>query len=159
MKKAVLIVLLVLFSFSQVSADNGKATVEDVYELVLKAYEVLTTLGDEGLAAFNDPKGEFVYKDTYVYVMECPNRMAAHPFAMEQLKDVDLFKYPHTTPICEAGQNPNGGWVEYQWPKPGQTEPSRKVGFSIAVPDTQYVVCGGIFNDDMSVEKLNKDLK
>ena len=60
---------------------------------------------------------------------------------------------------CEVGRQPNGGWIEYQWPKPGETEPSRKVSFSIAIPDTAYVVSGGIFNDDLSVAELNKSLR
>jgi cytochrome c len=58
--------LLILFTFSQVQADDNKATPKDVYDIVLKAYEVVKALGDEALPAFNDPKGEFLYKDTYV---------------------------------------------------------------------------------------------
>ena len=116
-------------------------------------------MGDEALPAFNDPKGEFVYKDTYVYVQKCPSEMAAHPFAMAQLKGVDLTKFPHNAPICEAAQNPNGGWVEYLWPKPGEKEPSRKVGFSIAVDGTPYIVAAGIFDDAITVTELNETLR
>ena len=57
-----------------------KATPNEVYELILSAVPVLQQLGEQDLVAFNDPKGEFVYKDTYVLVHDCEKMvMAAHP--------------------------------------------------------------------------------
>lgn len=160
MKKLFLIALLVLCSFSLVGADSSdKATTQDVYDLVLKAYDVVKNLGDKSLEAFNDPKGEFVFKDTYVYVMKCPSEMAAHPFAMDQLKGTDLNKFPHNASICEAAKNPSGGWIEYMWPKPGEKEPSRKVSFAIKVEGTSYQVVAGIYNDTDKIEDLNKTLR
>jgi cytochrome c len=159
MKKLVLIVLLILLSTVHMHADSNKATAQDVYDLVIKAYDVIKNLGEAALPAFNDPKGEFVYKDTYVYLMKCPSEMAAHPYAMGQLRGVDLNKFPHTKPICDAAANPNGGWTEYFWPKPGEKEPSRKVGFSITVEGTPYQVCAGIFNETDTVEALNRTLR
>jgi cytochrome c len=159
-KTACMMALLILFTFSQVQADDNKATPKDVYDIVLKAYEVVKALGDEALPAFNDPKGEFLYKDTYVYVMRCPSEMAAHPYAMKALKGVDLDKaYSFTALMCNAGEQPSGGWVEYEWPKPGEKVPSRKVGFSIKVEGTPYTVSAGIYNDTDKVQELNKTLR
>jgi hypothetical protein len=160
MRKIMVVLLLVLFPAMNVLAnDETKATPQDVYTLVLKGYEVIKNLGENGLVAFNDPKGEFVYKDTYVYVMKCPSEMAAHPFAMEQLKGVDLRKYSHTDPSCQLAKNPKGGWVEYTWPKPGETTPSRKVAFVLGVEGTSYAIVAGIFDDSTSIEELNKNLR
>lgn len=159
MKKVILFVFLVLISFSYAHADSEKATVEDVYNLVLKAHEVLKTLGEDGLVAFNDPKGEFVYKDTYVYVLKCPDRMAAHPYVMNEAKGQDISKQPHAIQACASGKNSKGEWFEYRYPKPGEKEPSRKVCFSINVEGSPYTVLAGIFNDEYSVEKLNGSLK
>ena len=160
MKKAVWIAFLVLFSFSQVQADDNRATPEDVYNLVVKAYEVVKTLGEEAFPDFNNPKGEFVYKDTYVLIQRCPSEMAAHPFAMEKLKGVDLDKaLPFNRSLCDAGEQPGGSWGEYAWPKPGETTPSRKISYCLRVDGTPYTLMAGIYSDSVKVEDLNKTLR
>ena len=160
MNRVILIIILVLSLFSSVQAEDGKATPEDVYNLVVKAYEVVKALGEESLAAFNDPKGEFVYKDTYVLVERCPSEMAAHPFAMAKLKGVDIDKtLPFNRSLCDAGEKPGGSWGEYAWPKPGETEPSRKISYCIRVEGTPYTLMAGIYSDTAKVEDLNKTLR
>lgn len=160
MKRLILIALMVLFSFSQGHADDSQATTQDVYDLVLKAYEVVGALGEEALPAFNDPKGEFIYKDTYAYVQLCPHSMVAHPFALEKLKGVDLDKaFEFNSRLCKAGGQPGGGWGEYNWPKPGETEPSRKVAYGIKVEGTPYTIFAGIYSDTAKIEELNKTLR
>jgi signal transduction histidine kinase len=58
--------------------------------------------------------------------------------------------------ICgAAAKNPNGSWIEYQWPKRGETEASRKVTFVIQVPNTPWQVTSGIYDDNISLEELN----
>jgi cytochrome c len=160
MKKAILMVLLVLFSFSLVHADDSKAAPQDVYDLVLKAYDVVQALGEESFPAFNDPKGEFVYKDTYVLIQRCPSEMVAHPFALAKLKGVDLNKtLSFNKALCDCGEKPGGSWGEYYWPKPGETEPSRKISYSLRVDGTPYTVMAGIYSDTEKVEDLNKTLR
>ena len=162
MKKMLFIVLLVFCSISTAYADDSdKATVQDVYNLVLKAYEVVKTLGDEALVAFNDPKGEFTYKDTYVYVLNCGENitLAAHPYVMKDAKDVILNDRPHAVNSCEAGKKASGCWIEYNYTKPGEKEPSRKVNFCITIEGTPYTVVAGIFDDNYTIEELNGTLK
>lgn len=160
LKLIMLVAFVVLFSSVQAHAEGDKATPQDVYNLVLKAYEVVKALGEESFPAFNDPKGEFVLKDTYAFVQQCPNDMVAHAFALEKLKGVDLDKtFPFNRPLCEAGELAGGGWVEYMWPKPGETEPSRKVSFSLRVEGTPYTVMAGIYSDTAKVDELNKTLR
>lgn len=161
MKKiAMLISFAILISCTNVSAEDDKATPEDVYNLVLKAYEVVKALGEESFPAINDPQGEFVYKDAYAFVQRCPSEMAAHPFAMEKLKGVDLDKaFAFNRPLCDAGEKPGGEWTEYMWPKPGETEPSRKVSYSLRVEGTPYTVMAGIYSDTAQIEELNKSLR
>jgi hypothetical protein len=158
-KTIVLIALAILFSVPQALADGGKATTEEVYNLVVKAYEVVQALGEEAFPVFNDPKGEFVTKDTYAMVQRCPSEMLAHPFAMAKLKGFDLKKLSFNKALCEAGEQSGGGWVEYEWPKPGETEPSRKVSYVIRVEGTPYTVMAGIFSDTAKIEELNKTLR
>ena len=161
MKKiACAIFVLFLFVVPAVNSEETEASTQDVYELVLKAYEVVKSLGEESFTAFNDPKGEFVYKNTYAYVQECPGEMRAHPFALEKLKGVDLSKtYEFNDRLCAAASKEGGGWTEYSWPKPGESEPSRKVAYGIKVEGTPYFVFAGIYSDSANIEDLNKTLR
>ncbi|MFH1135348.1 MAG: cache domain-containing protein [Pseudomonadota bacterium] len=153
-------VVLLAASLPGVLSAQDKATPQDVYDMVLKAHDVIKNLGAEAFPAFNDPKGEFVFKDSYVFVQECPAFVVAHPFALEQLKGKDLRPiYPFQNTFCEGAKNPNGAWVEYMWPKPGEKDPSRKIAFIISVAGTPYQVAAGIYNDDVTVDELNKSIK
>lgn len=161
MKKVfALLTALALFSGTATYGSDNKATPEDVYNLVLSAYEVVQSLGDEAIPAFNDPKGEFVLKDTYVYVEKCPSEMVAHPFAGDKLQGIDLLaQFPFNAKLCDAARQPGGSWAEYRWPKPGETDPSRKIAFAVNVEGTPYTIMAGIYSDTAKVEDLNKTLR
>jgi cytochrome c len=146
-----------------------KATPQEVYELILKAVPVIESLGEAGLEAFKDPKGEFVYKDTYVLVLDCAGMvLAAHPnnklIGLDLKKNLDKNPDPakrknHDQEICVTGKNPNGGWVEYYWEKLGESTPSRKISFALQVPGTDYTLVAGIYDENTSVDELNKMVK
>ena len=79
---------------------------------------------------------------------------------MEKLKGTDLDKtLPFNRALCQAGEQSGGGWAEYMWPKPGATEPSRKVSYSLRVEGTPYTVMSGIYSDTEKVDELNKTLR
>jgi len=150
-----LIIFVCCMASTAVAGD--KATPKDVYDLVIKAYDVVQGLKEESLVAFNDPKGEFIYKDTYVYVMQCPEYVVAHPYAIDKLRGKDLrAKYPFQNTLCEGGKDPQGTWVEYKWPKPGSKEPARKISFVIGVKGTPYTIAAGIYDETTSTAELNR---
>lgn len=144
------------------------ASPEEVYEKVNMAATVLENLGQEGLEAFMDPKGEFVWKDTYVWVLDCQHwTNAAHPMNHKlvgmPLKDIQCKKTGKKffQAFCEVSQKPYGGWIEYWWPKPGKPADQlfRKIAFVIQVPNQPYQVASGIYNEAVSLEELNKTLQ
>lgn len=163
MIKRLVITLLSVLAISNVQASES-ATPQEVYEMVLKGANVLETLGADGLAAFNDPKGEFTWKDTYVQVYNCNiRRVVGHPNTkLLEMKSEEWWSVKDkkgnylTRRLCEASKNPNGAWIEYWWPKMGETEASRKVTFIIQVPGTPYQVSAGIYDDKLSIEQLSK---
>lgn len=162
--KKIFVAICVLFMFATAAHSGESATPQEIFENVLKGMVVLEELGEEGLAAFNDPKGEFVWKDTYVQVYNCEaQKIVGHinpkllgwtteKFATLQDKKGNFI----CKNICEASKNPNGGWVEYWWPKAGETEPSRKITFVVQVPGQPYQVSAGIYDDKVSLEELKK---
>ena len=163
MKKFIVFAGLFLMFITNLYAGES-ATPQEVFEMVLKGATVMENLGEEGLQAFNDPKGEFAWKDTYVQVYNCEARQTVgHPnatylkFTPEQWWNTQDKKGTYLTRLlCEASKDPNGGGVEYWWPKPGETEPSRKITFIIQVPGQPYQVSAGIYDDKISLEELKK---
>lgn len=168
MKKLLHIFIASFIIFSILITGNAlaeeRATAEEIYDMVLKGLNVLERIGEDGLVAFNDPKGEFVWKDTYVQVYNCEAQQIVGHIRPDLLKwtpekfasIVDKKGNKITQLICEGSKNPNGSWVEYWWPKAGETEPSRKITFVIQVPGLPYQVSAGIYDDNLSLDELNK---
>ena len=148
------------------ATDPAAATPEEV---VVKVYEAVRYLNDKGLAGFSDFNNNkdtrWVWKDSYVFVFSCrDNMMIAHPLRpdlvgkpilqMRDDKDHALFQ-----DMCKLGDHPNGGWVEYWWPKPGEAKASRKISFTHSVPvsfKSDIMVGAGIYDDQRTPADLNK---
>ncbi len=170
MRKFLVVGILVLSicSFVGLGSAEEKATPQEVYQMVLKASQMIEQLGPDGLNALNDTK-EFVWKDSYVWAVNCAEKkVVAHP--NKKLIGLDLSKLYdknpdeskrklHNLELCEGATNANGVWVEYYWEKLGQTEPARKIGFMIQVPGQPYQVTAGIYDDTTSIEELQGTIK
>ncbi len=144
---------------------QGGATPEEVVDRVKQAARQLAREGEAGLDAFRDKDSDYVWKDSYVFVVNCDEgTMAAHPIRPElegqPLTAIPAFgdKSPEqlASEMCEAGRRPEGGWVEYAFPKPGEDQPSRKVSYDLAVEGTPYVVGAGVYDEDTTVEELER---
>ena len=163
------IIITLLVSMCSVPAfAEEKATPDEVYNLILSAIPIIEKLGDEGLKAFNDPKGEFVYKDTYVFAVNCDSlEIVAHPSPkmIGYKMGSGLDKNPDPAKkvvvgnkLCEAGDKPYGEWVAYYWTKLNDPQPYRKISFSIKVAGTKYILVAGIYDETASVDELNAKL-
>lgn len=162
--KKLMTIFTIWLALTSTGHTGESATPQEIFDNVLKGMEVLEALGEEGLEAFKDPKGEFVWKDTYVQVYNCgarqivghinPKLLAWTPEKFDSIRDKK--DNPITKLICDASKNPNGGWVEYLWPKPGETKASRKITFVVQVPGHPYQVSAGIYDDNVSLKDLKK---
>ena len=142
----------VILCFAAVVGAQQAATKE---ECVVKSHEaaaLITAKGlDEAIRQINDPKGPFVWKDSYVFLMNLEGKMLAHPMQPE------LTKLPHclllTDPPDKAlfvsfvnlAKTVGHGWVEYMWPRPGQKWPSKKITYIYRVPNTDLFVGAGVY--------------
>jgi signal transduction histidine kinase len=154
--------LLVTFSVSVLAQEA--VTPEEVIAKVREAAEYLSEKGDAALNEFNDPKGPWVWKDTYVFVMDCDNDVyVGHPMkevlGKKISKMVDGAGSYVGVEECKVAKKPNGGWVEIMWPKLGTTEPLRKVCYMLRLPGQPYAVGSGMYEPDMTLEELNEKLK
>ncbi len=141
---------------------QGSATPEEVVDKAKQATEHLAQEGEAGLEAFRSKDSEYVWKDSYVVVQDCEEgTVVAHPISPElEGRDLSTLKdesgKAFAQELCEQAQRPQGGWVEYMWPKPGEQEPSRKIAYALSVEGTPYVVVSGVYDEDATVEELEQ---
>jgi len=124
-------------------------------ECVVKCYEVAALINAKGMDAavkeVNDPKGSFVWKDSYVFLMNLDGKMLAHPIQPEltQLPHCLLITDPTDKAIFVSFVNTarmaGQGWVEYMWPKPGKKAPAKKITYIYRVPGKDVFVGAGVY--------------
>jgi len=153
--------MITLLAMSIVAVAAESAVPEEVIATVREAAYYIATNGDSVLAEFNDPNGHWVWKDTYVFVMDCPgDRYAGHPMPnVMDTKISEIVDYAGNhvglTECRMAEENPNGAWVEMMWPELGQTTPERKICYVYKIPGLPYTVGSGIYEPTMTIEELN----
>ncbi|UEM02451.1 cache domain-containing protein [Skermanella rosea] len=132
-----------------------KATPQQVVQKVRQAAGYLSQKKEAGLATFKNRRSDYVWANSYVFVIDCEHRkVAANPlFGFVGMPLSDL-KDPTGKVIgpmfCPSGTT-GGYWVEYHWPRAGQKQPARKLTYIEPVPDTPFTVGAGIYDDQMTL--------
>jgi len=161
---ALVAVALVSIALCTVAVGQDHATAQEVIAKVREAASTLSKTGD--VTQFDQKSGPWVWKDTYVFIQDCAKKvMAAHPIKPEMIgqdlssvKDAKTGKsiYPDSEAYCKMVQDsPSGVWGDYWWPKPGETEPSRKITYHLSAKGTPYIVNAGIYDETATVNELS----
>jgi len=143
-------------------AQQENATPEEVVQRVKEAAAYLARTGEPGLEMFRSKDSSYVWKDSYVVVDSCElDQVIAHPIRPDTegqpISTLTDFAGKIFGPeLCEKIKQPQGGWVEYVWPKPGEEEPTRKITYSLKVEGTPYLVTAGIYEDAVTIEELER---
>ncbi len=155
MKRILIATLLVcsMIAFSGLAFADDAATKEECVAMCKKAAAMITEKGvDAGLAEVGNPKGQFVWKDSYVFALSTKNgQTLAHPIkpglvgknlmAVKDVNGVMLF-----AEFLKVGKSASGeGWVSYMWPKPGEKKPSQKHAYIYKVPGQEISMGAGIY--------------
>jgi hypothetical protein len=150
MYKTTLILILVLFFAALAWGES--ATEEEVISQCRAAATLIKNKGIEAaITAIGDKEGPFVWKDTYVFLMDLDGKMLAHPIKPELTKRDDLLQVADTDgkplfmEFVKVANSTGQGWVDYMWPKPNEDKPVGKTSYIFRVPDTQYFVGAGIY--------------
>jgi cytochrome c len=158
---------LVLAYAGTARAQQDHATPQEVVQKVRQAAQDVAHAGEAGLATFSSKNATSVWQDSYTFVLSCEGGTAvtvAHPIRPE-LKGKPTAQIVTFGPkpgeqiaadMCAAGGRPHGGWVAYDFPKPGETQATRKVSYLLAAPGTPYVVGAGIYDEKAKVEDLDR---
>lgn len=152
-----LIVLVLMLSgilFASVVCAEQKATKDECIEMCKAAAKMVEENRAAAIKEISNPKGKFVWKDSYVFLMDKSGKMLAHPFQPELLKKGSLlndtdFNYVKPKKIFEEFISvafKNGqGWVDYKWPKPNKKTPENKFTFILRVGWTDQLVGAGTY--------------
>lgn len=153
MKKIFVIMLVAMVALFTINAWADELATKE--ECVVKCHEAAAMINSQGLdaavAAISDPKGPFIWKDSYVFLMNLDGKMMAHPFQPEltQKDHVLLMTDPTDKALfvhfVNMARNVGHGWVEYMWPKPGKSTPSKKLTYIYRVPEQELFVGAGVY--------------
>jgi signal transduction histidine kinase len=155
MRKAAVVALVLLFGLflgvSAMAAEGG--TKDECVAKCKEAGQMITDKGlDEAVKEINNKTGKFVWKDTYVFLMDLDGKMLAHPMnaaligkSLLETKDKGdpgklLFKE-----FVELAKGKGEGWVDYMWSNPGDPKPRKKISFIYRVPGKDLLVGAGIW--------------
>jgi len=123
---------------------------DDAKAMVYKAADFLKANGQEkALAAFNDPKGEFVVGDLYLYVLDAKDPqlpMLAHGvvkalIGKPQIDVTDADGKAFNKEMVKSLEAQSEGWIEYRWPNPVTHKIGQKISFVKKV-DGVIIGCG-----------------
>ncbi|MCK9380578.1 MAG: EAL domain-containing protein [Sulfuritalea sp.] len=95
--------------------------------------------------------------DEYFWINDMQPAMVMHPNRPElEGKDLSEFHDPKGKKLfvefVAAVRSSGGGFVEYQWPKPGQTLPVSKISYVKGFAPWGWIIGSGIYLDDIEAQ-------
>ncbi len=155
MRKASIVALMLLFGIfvSMTSIAAETATKDECVAKTKEAAAMINAKGlDEGIKEINNKTGKFVWKDTYVFLMDLDGKMLAHPMSPGLIGKNLLETKDKGTPgkllfkeFVDLAKGKGEGWVEYMWANPGDPAPRKKISFIYRVPGKDLLVGAGIW--------------
>ena len=127
---------------------------EFAIDAVNDAMSLIRTMGKDAFRILRDTASEFVYKDTYVFVLDSLYNTLVNPAdpALEGKNQKDM-KDPSgklfIQDIVRTALENWQGWVDYLWPKPGTTKAVRKASYvkKMIVRGEVFIVGTGVYLD------------
>lgn len=134
---------------------NDRMEREFVVDLVKKAVNEIEKHGKAAFKLFHDPTGPFLAKDAYIFVITMEGVEIVNPAfpSIEGRNNLDV-RDPQgkflTREIIKVVQTSGTGWVDYMWPKPGESVSTQKSAYvSRAILDGKPVAVGcGVYLGD-----------
>ena len=137
-----------------IADDAPRATEQSkkVEPLVLNAAALVDKEGKAAFAEFRKKDSEWFHGDTYLFVYDLKANVLLNP-AFPQREGTNVTgqkdakgKLLHQE-IIRVAETDGSGWVDYMFPKPGQTVPSQKWTFvkKATIDGTPGLVASGFF--------------
>ena len=126
-----------------------------VKDIVQNAVGLIEKEGKKAFASFHDQTGRFRAKDSYVFVIDSNGVELVNP-AFPNLEGRDLLNMKDSQnkelvkEMLKVASAKGSGWVNYMWPKPGESVPTQKTTFveRVNLGDQWLVVGSGVYLTD-----------
>lgn len=135
-----------------------QAYVEISYSVVARLHELETsgqlTRAQAQQRAIETVRAMRFEGGNYFWINDAHPTMVMHPIK-PQMDGTDLTSYKDPTgkaifvEFVKAAKAPAGGFVDYMWPKPGQSAPVKKLSFVKTFEPWGWVVGTGVYIDDI----------
>ncbi|MBC5773048.1 cache domain-containing protein [Pontibacter sp. KCTC 32443] len=134
---------------------NDRMEREFVADLVNKAVAEIEHRGEAAFELLRDPKSPYIAKDAYVFVMDMEGVELFNP-AFPTLVGRNLINMKDASgkllnqEIIKVAQEQGAGWLDYMWPKPGESVPTQKTAYirKARLGDKNVIVgCGAYMAD------------
>ncbi len=142
----ILSVFLIIGLINQTEQTNRK---EAIKSLVLDAANLITVKGEAAFSEFRQNGTKWFQDDTYIFVWKMDGLRLVYPpdrtgEGQNMSTLVDVTGKPIGKLFIDIALSGKGeGWINYQWPKPGETEPSTKQTFIKGVQSGEEVLLVG----------------
>ncbi|WMW23393.1 cache domain-containing protein [Methanolobus mangrovi] len=124
--------------------------------LVNEAVELMNEKGELAFDEFREKDSKWFHNDIYLSIWTTEGiRVAYAPNVSSEGENVSDLKDYNGNPLGQlfidtALSEDGEGWVDYRWPKPGETSPTLKYTFvkRASIGDQTYLVTSGFYVDD-----------
>ncbi|WP_439882644.1 cache domain-containing protein [Pontibacter sp. MBLB2868] len=125
---------------------------EFVVDMVNSAVAEIGRYGKEAFKAFHDPAGPYLAKDAYLFIVD-PKGIELVNGAFPYYEGRNVLNLQDTEgkflikEMLRTVANDSSGWVNYMWPKPGESDPARKTTYvrKAKLDDSWVMVGAGVY--------------
>lgn len=125
----------------------------NVKSLVLEAANAIMSEGDSAFLEFRQENSKWFQGETYVFVWRTDGFRVVYPpdlsgEGQNMSSLIDFNGKPIGRLFIDIAVSQNGeGWIEYSWPKPGETTPLSKETFikGVSLGNQSYLVGSGLY--------------
>jgi len=122
--------------------------------LVDQAASLLQSEGTKAFIEFRKKDSKWLKGDTYIFVSNMNGIILLQPIDPE-LEGKNMIDWKDVNgkaanqEMIETAKTKGSGWVDYMWPKPGESEPSKKMTYikKVKAGDETFIVGSGFYTD------------
>lgn len=125
-----------------------------IVDLVNEAAELFKKEGSAAFERFRDKSSEFIFYQAYLFVDD-DKGVSVFNAATPSIEGKNLFDYKDSNgkyfvrEFIEITKTRDSAWVDYMWPKPGESAPSKKTAYikRIRFGKDVFIIGSGIYFD------------